>query len=201
MPRIISVFLFSIWLQLQIIPVLLAQPGTDDIPHIQQLNRELVRLLCSDSDPGRGAQPASPSGVAAAVETRARLLAAVMERNPLQALSMSLPEDPLQRLSAMLPLHCESIERYGEWKGRVTLPAADNLQNGSGERYTVLQVDGASLELSIPQDETPALHSGDPLTVRGFRLGKRLAVGALEKPPVPHCNARPLAYRRSSSFS
>jgi M6 family metalloprotease-like protein len=119
----------------------------------------------------------SAEGNAAAIrgllKERARILAELMEKNPRAAVESALPDELRKDLASRVPDAETLLEETGEWSGEMTTSIADDFKHGRSQTLRTIRVQQHTMKLFW--DSPPAAACSPSATVRGIRLGDRIA--------------------------
>jgi hypothetical protein len=149
-------------------PVVWAQaPSQAD--QVRRLNQEILKLHGALRGPDLGRQQELSRKAEELIAERAKRLAALMEEDPGQALSLAFPPDTLMQLEQELPRAAAQLESQGTWEGRI--------QRAPGSPRSQILLHGAdtSLELHLVEPLAPGLRNGDMVSITGIRLGRGIA--------------------------
>jgi M6 family metalloprotease-like protein len=109
---------------------------------------------------------------------RARLLSSLMEQNPRAAVASALPAALRQNLASRVRDDGTLLEEQGEWTGPLVTTVADDFAHAQSHESRVLRVQGQAF--SLFWDSPPVGGCAPSATVRGIRLGRRIAVASGE---------------------
>jgi len=109
---------------------------------------------------------------------RAGLLARLMEQNPRAAVESALPAALRQDLANRMQDDGTLLEEQGEWSGPLVTSVADDFAHGRSWLTRVIRVKGQAV--SVYWDSPPVDGCAPSATVRGIRLGRRIAVASGE---------------------
>jgi M6 family metalloprotease-like protein len=109
---------------------------------------------------------------------RAGLLARLMEQNPLAAVESALPAALRQDLANRMQDDGTLLEQQREWTGPLVTSVADDFAHGRSWLTRVIRVKGQTV--SVYWDSPPVDGCAPSATVRGIRLGRRIAVASGE---------------------
>ncbi len=112
------------------------------------------------------------------LKERARILTGLMEQNPRAAVESALPGQLRQDLASRIPDADSLLEEQGEWTGPLVTTVADDLAHGRSWESRVIRLQGHSF--SLFSDSPPAAGCSPSATVRGIRLGSRIAAESVE---------------------
>jgi len=112
------------------------------------------------------------------LKERARLLTELMERNPRAAVELALPDALRQDLVRRVPEAATLLEEQGQWTGPLATSVADDFAHGRSWLSRVMRIKGQTV--SLYWDSPPVDGCAPSATVRGIRLGRRIAVGSGE---------------------
>src|ERR1700693_2074626 len=144
---------------------------------VRSFNQELDRSLSSSS-----------AAVSSILVVRAARMFQLMESDPRAAIRLSLSAAQAARLSVVSPDATGSIESRGEWQGALTVVVEDDFSRGtSRERYWI-ETGGDRVEVYFA-DHPNGLSSGHAVSVRGIRLGKRMAADLTSISPDAAANS------------
>ena len=112
------------------------------------------------------------------LKERGRLLAELMQQNPAAALESALPDGLHQALARRYPEARPWLEEKGEWTGPLVISIAEDSTHRRSKMTQILRVQGHPLSLywGSPPDAACARSA----TVRGVRLGNRIAVASVQ---------------------
>ena len=114
----------------------------------------------------------------ALLRERASLLTRLMEQNPRAAVESALPAGVRQTLAAQVPDAEALLEEKGEWTGPLTTSIADDFSHHRSWESRVIRIQGHSV--SLYADSVPAAACSPAATVRGIRLGQRIAAASVD---------------------
>ncbi len=120
----------------------------------------------------------SAAGLNALLRERASLLAKLMEQNPGAAVELALPDELRAALASRVPDAGALLEEQGEWTGPLVTSIADDFAHHRSWESRVIRVQGHSV--SLYSDSPPAAGCSRSATVRGIRLGQRIAATSVE---------------------
>jgi M6 family metalloprotease-like protein len=109
---------------------------------------------------------------------RAHLLSRLMEQNPRAALELALPAALRQDLANRVQDDGTLLEEQGEWTGPLVTSVADDFAHGRSWLLRVIRLKGQTV--SLYWDSPPVDSCAPSATVRGIRLGRRIAVASGE---------------------
>jgi len=109
---------------------------------------------------------------------RARLLTRLMEQNPRAAVESVLPAALRQDLANRIRDDGTLLEEQGEWTGPLVTRVADDFAHARSWLSRVIRVNGQTV--SLYWDSPPVGGCAPSATVRGIRLGRRIAVASGE---------------------
>ncbi len=162
----IPCLLFSVLVLATAGDVSLAQEQSDSgalAERVRSFNQELDRSLSS-----------GPAPVSSILAERAARMFQLMESDPRAAIRLSLSAAQAARLSAASPDATGSIESQGEWQGALTVVVDDDFSRGTSRQRYWIETFGDRVEVYFA-DHPNSLSSGHAVSVRGIRLGKRMA--------------------------
>ena len=117
-------------------------------------------------------KPTNPSQLRQLLSRRAELFSALIASDPAAAASLALPQDIVQQLQADAP--AGTVESRGEWRGHLTSTVADDFEHHRSHARWYLNTPAGNIELFFGGHPAPPLAKA--MTIRGVRLGDRLAV-------------------------
>src|ERR1017187_4991865 len=106
---------------------------------------------------------------------RASLFSQLITTDPARALALALPQEIAERLRAGAP--AGAIETRGEWQGRIGSTIADDFERHRTHIRWYLNTTEGPIEMFFGNQQAPRL--GDPATIRGVRMGDRVAVESI----------------------
>ncbi|MGD0616253.1 MAG: hypothetical protein ABSB67_01175 [Bryobacteraceae bacterium] len=109
---------------------------------------------------------------------RAGLLTRLMEQNPRAAVVLALPAALRQDLANRIQDDGTLLEQQGEWTGPLVTSVADDFAHGRSWLLRVIRLKGQTV--SVYWDSPPVDGCAPSATVRGIRLGRRIAVASGE---------------------
>jgi M6 family metalloprotease-like protein len=109
---------------------------------------------------------------------RAGLLTRLMEQNPRAAVEAALPAALRQDLTNRMRDDGTLLEEQGEWTGPLVTRVADDFAHSRSWLSRVIRVQGNAV--SLFWDSPPDSGCSPSATVRGIRLGRRIAVASGE---------------------
>jgi M6 family metalloprotease-like protein len=112
------------------------------------------------------------------LKERARLLTELMERNPRAAVESALPDALRQDLVRRVPEAETLLEERGQWTGPLVTSVADDFAHHRSWTTRVIRVQGHAFRLFW--DSPPGAGCSPSATVRGIRLGHRIAAASGE---------------------
>ena len=112
------------------------------------------------------------------LQERARLLTTLMEQNPRAAVESALPGELRQALASRVPDAGALLEEKGEWTGPLVTSIADDFAHHRSWESRVIRIQGHSV--SLYTDSPPTAGCSPSATVRGIRLGQRIAAASVE---------------------
>ena len=112
------------------------------------------------------------------LKQRASLLTRLMEQNPHAAVELALPDELRQDLARRVPNAGTLLEEKGEWTGPLVTSIADDFAHHRSWESRVIRIQGHSV--SLYSDSPPAAGCSPSATVRGIRLGQRIAAASVE---------------------
>ncbi|MDQ6700750.1 MAG: hypothetical protein M3Z36_11265, partial [Acidobacteriota bacterium] len=105
---------------------------------------------------------------------RALLLENLIESDPKLALSLAMPAETLAEFTGRVPDASSSLESVGEWEGPAEVSVEDDFEHGVSRTRVRLQTQGEMLDVFFAAAQ-PETHCGQSVTVRGMRVGNRIA--------------------------
>lgn len=139
---------------------------------VRSLNQELDRSLLS-----------SRASVPRILAERAARLSELIRSDPQAAVRLSLSAAQAARLSAVSPDVASQIESQGEWHGALTVLVEDDFPLGTSRTRYWIETGGERVEVYFA-NHPRGLSSGQVVSVRGIRLGKRMAAALTGISPV-----------------
>ena len=112
------------------------------------------------------------------LKERARLLSKLMEQNPRAAVELALPDGVREALASQVPDAGTLVEEKGEWTGPLVTSIADDLAHHRSWESRVIRIRGHAVSLYADSPPTPGCSPS--ATVRGIRLGQRIAAASVE---------------------
>jgi M6 family metalloprotease-like protein len=130
----------------------------------------------------------SPAPVSSILAQRAARMFELMESDPRAAIRLSLSAAQAARLSVVSPDATGSIESQGEWHGALTVVVEDDFSRGTSRQRYWIETGGVRVEVYFA-DHPGGLSSGHTVSVRGIRLGKRIAADLTSISPDAAANS------------
>lgn len=109
---------------------------------------------------------------------RAALLTKLMEQNPRAAVEVALPDELRRAVASRVPDAANLLEERGAWTGPLITTVADDFAHGRSWESRVIRIQGHSV--SLYSDSPPTAGCSRSATVRGIRLGDRVAATSVE---------------------
>lgn len=138
---------------------------------VRSFNQDLDRSLSSGT---------SVSNILA---QRAAKMFELMGSDPQQAMRLSLSTALAARLSAVAPNAIGQIESQGEWRGALRVVVEDDFSHRTSRTRYWIETGGEHVEVYFA-DHPAGLSSGQVVSVRGVRLGKRMAAVLTDVTPA-----------------
>ena len=140
---------------------------------IAKLNQQLLGTL-PESGRAFSLQP-SDNRLTSLIEQRREALEELAGLDAAKALALALPEDQLRRLRLAYPELAGQLESRGEWQGAMEYLIADDFESGTSWPVYLLDLEPEGVEVSFASSEPPGLATGDLVSVRGLKIGLRVA--------------------------
>jgi hypothetical protein len=119
------------------------------------------------------------------LQQRAAILADLMETNPRAAVESALPDDLRRDLASHVPDPGELLEVRGEWTGPLETTVADDFQHHRSKTLRTIRV--GQRDVKLFWDSPQASVCSPSVTVRGIRLGDRIAADSGDTSPGNSC--------------
>ena len=153
-----------------------ASAQTDLVARVRGLNNELLRLHGEIRQNRPDQVQAHRSQAAQVIAQRAAALLALIQRDPAQALSLTLSRDVLADLAAAFPDSASGLESSGTWRGPIERWVSESADLKSSKTFTRLKTGDQTIDLHFVGHEPPVLTSGSTLRATGVRIGDSVAV-------------------------
>jgi len=156
----------------------LAQDGTEQVSLVQALNQAAVQVYSQLRTTSPGQAGNLHRQAVPILEKRAAALAALIERDPARAASLTLSPDILSRLKAAFPESASQIESQGTWEGPVEQLIIDDQATQQSRSVTLMDLGVEKLAIHFTTSGRPAISNGTMLRVTGIRALSHVAASS-----------------------
>ena len=165
----------ALWALVLSYPVCWAQ-SSSQIETVRALNGQVLRLFNSMQSGESTQQLMALPDAKALIEQRQKTLIGLVDEDPRKALLVAFSPDLLQQLATSFPQLASKLETHGTWQGNLRYSVMDGVKSGTSKTLASLSVGTSQYLLNFAGAPPSRLKSCDVLTVKGLRVGDRIAV-------------------------